>query len=124
MIRRNLVLVLLAVFALMVPHTAFAGDVVKGKSVYELNCSSCHGATGKADGPVGQALNPSPRDFAAAEFKFDADKNGTKGEDADLVLVTKNGAMTYGGSPLMAGWPTLSEEDVTNVVAYIRSLAE
>lgn len=124
MIRRNLVLVLLAVFALMVPHTAFAGDVVKGKSVYELNCSSCHGATGKADGPVGQALNPSPRDFAAAEFKFDADKNGTPGEDTDLKLIITKGAAPYGGNPSMAPWGHLSDADVDNVIAFVRSLKQ
>ena len=115
-------LALLAVLA--APAVVLAGDAAKGKTIYELNCSSCHGPTGKADGPVGQALSPPPRNFAAGEFKFDADKSGKPGEDADLVLVTKNGAMAYGGSPLMAGWPTLSDEDVDHVIAYIRSLAE
>lgn len=98
------------------------GDPAAGKKIYETNCLSCHGPEGKGKGPVGAALNPSPRDFTQANFKFDADEDGTAGTDADLALVIQNGAGAYGGSPLMAPWPTLSEQDVQNVIAYIRSL--
>jgi mono/diheme cytochrome c family protein len=103
---------------------ARAGDAAAGKAVYDVNCTSCHGPAGKGDGPVGSALNPAPRDFSVGDFKFDADKNGTPGEDADLALVIQRGAAAYGGSPLMAPWPTLSDADVENVVAYIRSLKQ
>ncbi len=104
------------------PNAASAADAAAGKAVYTTNCVSCHGATGKGDGPVGAALNPKPRDFSTGEFKFDADKNGTPGEDSDLKLVIKNGAAAYGGSPLMAPWAALSDSDVDNVIAFIRSL--
>lgn len=98
------------------------GDAAAGKKIYETNCLSCHGPQGKGKGPVGAALNPSPRDFTAGNFKFDPDKDGTAGTDADLTMVIENGAAAYGGSPLMAPWPTLSDQDVENVIAYIRSL--
>lgn len=103
---------------------ASAGDAAAGKKIYETNCISCHGPAGKGDGPVGAALTPRPRDFSKAEFKFDTDKDGKPGSDADLVLVIKNGAGAYGGSPLMAPWPTLAEADVQNVIAYIRTLKQ
>jgi mono/diheme cytochrome c family protein len=106
------------------PSDASAQDAAAGKTVYTTNCFSCHGATGKGDGPVGAALNPKPRDFSTGDFKFDANKDGTPGEDADLTLVIKTGAAAYGGSPLMAPWPTLSDADVANVIAYIRSLKQ
>ena len=32
------------------------------------------------------------------------------------------GALAFGGSPLMAGWPTLTDEQVADVIAFIRSL--
>lgn len=108
----------------LVSSEAAAGDVAAGKAVYDVNCSSCHGPTGKGDGPVGAVLNPKPRDFSAGSFKFDADKNGKPGEDADLKLVIQKGAAAFGGSPLMAPWPTLSDDDVANVIAYIRSLKQ
>ncbi len=99
-----------------------AGDAAKGKVIFTTNCASCHGESGKGDGPVGAALNPHPRDFTKAEFKFDAAKDGKPGSDAALTNVIKNGAGMYGGSPLMAPWGgTLSDADIQNVIAYIRT---
>ncbi|MDJ0790240.1 MAG: cytochrome c [Myxococcota bacterium] len=115
---------LIAVAALAIAAPSWAGDAAAGKAVYDTSCASCHGPDGKGDGPVGAVLNPPPRDFSAGDFKFDANKNGTAGEDEDLALVTRKGALTYGGSPLMAGWPTLTDEQVADVIAFIRSLKE
>lgn len=118
-----LVIPLVAIgFAL--PGSALAGDAAAGKTLFEANCASCHGTSGKGDGPVGAALNPPPRDFTVGDFKFDANGDGTPGEDADLTLVIQKGAMAYGGSALMAPWPTLTDEQVTDVIAYIRTLKQ
>ncbi len=114
----------MALPVLMAPAAALAGDAAAGKTVFEANCASCHGLTGKGDGPVGAALNPKPRDLSKGEFKFDADKDGTAGGDEDIALVIKNGAFAYGGSALMAPWAALSDDDVANLVAYIRSLKQ
>lgn len=103
---------------------AQAGDLANGKNVYTTNCQSCHGATGKGDGPVGAALNPRPRDFSAGDFKFDTDGDGKPGTDADLQNLIKNGASKYGGSALMAPWGHLPEKDIADVIAYVRSLKE
>jgi len=103
---------------------AAADDLAAGKLLFETNCASCHGLTGKGDGPVGAVLTPRPRDFAKAEFKFDTDADGEAGTDADLQNLVKNGAMAYGGSPLMAPLPHLSGDDVTKIIVYIRSLKE
>ena len=109
-----------AVAALLAPASALAD----GKATFDTNCASCHGVSGKGDGPVGAALTPAPRDFTVGDFKFDADGNGTPGEDADLEAVITQGAAAFGGSPLMAPWPTLSDDDVAAVVAHIRSLKQ
>jgi mono/diheme cytochrome c family protein len=101
---------------------ASAADAAAGKKIYDTNCLSCHGPTGKGDGPVGSALNPRPRDFSTAQFKFDANKDGKPGTDADLTMVIQKGAGAFGGSPLMAPWPTLKPEEVANVIAFIRTL--
>jgi mono/diheme cytochrome c family protein len=107
---------------LCVPGAATAGDAAAGKDVFVANCASCHGEGGKGDGPVGAALNPPPRDFTVGDFKLDTDGDGKAGTDKDLENVIHNGAMAYGGSPLMAPWPTLSDAQVADVIAYIRSL--
>jgi len=110
----------LALAALATP--ALAGDAAAGKTTYETLCLSCHGATGKGDGPAGAVLDPRPRDFSIGEFMLDADGDGSPGSDADLKLVIQKGAAAYGGSPVMAPWGHLSEADVDNLVAYVRSL--
>ena len=117
-------LLLTGIASLALAGSAWAADPAAGKALVEANCASCHGESGKGDGPVGAALNPPPRDFTVGEFKFDANGNGTPGEDEDIVLVIQKGAMAYGGSALMAPWPTLSDDQVVDVVAYIRSLKQ
>lgn len=114
--------VALAASALFAPVAASAaGDATAGKVLFTTNCESCHGASGKGDGPVGAALQPPPRDFTTADFKFDTDGDGKKGTDADLKNVIKKGGMAFGGSPLMAPWPALSDAELANLIAYIRS---
>ncbi len=102
--------------------SAQAADAEAGKIQYDQLCFSCHGTTGKGDGPAGAALNPPPRDFSAGDFLYDADANGTPGEDADLSLIIKNGAATYGGNPMMAPWGYLGDDAIADIVAYVRTL--
>jgi mono/diheme cytochrome c family protein len=122
---RMKLLAIAALAALLAPGAALAaGDAAAGKTVFTTNCASCHGETGKGDGPVGAALQPPPRDFSAAHFKFDTDDDGKTGTDEDLKNVIRKGGAAFGGSPLMAPWPTLSDEDVNNLIAYIRTLKQ
>ena len=62
-----------------------AGDPAAGKAKFDLFCASCHGAGGMGDGPAAPK-DPSPRDFTKGAFKYDADKDGKPGSDADLDL--------------------------------------
>ena len=112
-----------ALATLLAPAGAQAGDAAAGKAPYTTNCVSCHGETGKGDGPVGQVLQPPPRDFSVGDFKFDTDGDGKPGTDADLKAVIAKGAGAFGGNQMMAAWSgVLSDEEIDNVVAYIRSL--
>ena len=114
-----------ATAVLLVPSAAPAADAAAGKATFATNCESCHGASGKGDGPVAVAIDPPPRDFSLGEFKFDTDEDGSPGTDADLKNVISNGAGTYGGNQMMAPWGgTMSAEDLDNVVAFIRSLKQ
>jgi len=124
MIRKLTALVIfLAATSIGLAGSAWAGgDAAAGKVLFEANCASCHGVSGKGDGPVGAALNPPPRDFTVGAFKFDPNGDGTPGEDADLVQVIKKGAMAFGGSALMAPWPTLTDAQINDIIAHIRTL--
>lgn len=99
-----------------------SADAAAGEATYKTFCFSCHGLTGKGDGPAGAVLNPKPRDFTVGDFKLDADGDGTPGTDADLALVIRNGAQRYGGSPLMAPWGHMTDQQIADLVAYVRSL--
>jgi high-affinity iron transporter len=46
---------------------AAAPDAKVGASVYAAQCASCHGATGKGDGPLAARLDPKPIAFADRE---------------------------------------------------------
>ena len=110
----------------LLPAAALAqGDAAKGKELFSGmgTCWTCHGQAGKGDGPASAALNPKPRDLTTGDFKFDADKNGTAGEDADLSMVIKQGPAPFGGSNAMPTFAHLSDEQVADLVAYIRTLS-
>ncbi len=118
------IIVLTAITALALPAVATAGDAAAGKVVFDTNCMTCHGMTGKGDGPLSAALDPKPRDLSTGEFKFDTDGDGSPGTDTDLKNVITQGATAFGGSPLMAPWPALGDADVANLIAYLRTLKQ
>lgn len=95
-----------------------AGDAAKGQQVYQIYCTTCHGAGGKGDGVVGKTLTPPPRDFTVGEFKFG-------GSDQELFDTISNGAASKGGSPLMAPWgAVIPEQDRWDLVAFVRTLRQ
>ena len=109
--------------ALVIPATALAsGNATEGKKTYDLLCGICHGLTGAGDGPAGSAIDPPPRNFTLGEFKFDADKDGVTGTNEDLSIVIKKGGVSFGGNPVMVPWSSLSDAEIANVIAYIRTL--
>jgi mono/diheme cytochrome c family protein len=89
-----------------------------GKARYDALCASCHGASGKGDGPVAAALNPKPQDHTDG-------KHMNELTDQFLFDIVKGGGVGVKKSPLMPAFGTqLKDEDVWNLVAYIRSLAQ
>jgi mono/diheme cytochrome c family protein len=109
--------------ALLIPATVAAGgNAAEGKKSYDLLCTACHGISGAGDGAAGLAIDPPPRNFKLAEFKFDANKDGVTGTDEDLFIVIKKGGVSFGGNPVMVPWSSLSDAEISNVIAYIRTL--
>ncbi|MBI5469631.1 MAG: c-type cytochrome [Deltaproteobacteria bacterium] len=88
-------------------------SVAAGKEIYfgKGICFSCHGDTGKGNGPSGAGLDPRPRDFTSIAWQ----KVRT---DAEIYTVinegTQFGMMAYGNS--------LTEEERWDLVNYIRTL--
>ena len=95
---------------------AVEADAKAGKADYQIYCASCHGETGAGDGPLGQVLNPKP-----ARHDDGAYMNPLT--DDYLFKVIKFGGTSVGKSPMMAPLG-LSDQQIHNVIAFVRSLAE
>ena len=96
---------------------AAGGDAAKGKEIYAKSCASCHGTTGKGEGAAAAALNPKPKDLTDKAYV-------SKLDDKYLQNVISKGGAGVGKSPLMPPWSTFKDEDVQNLIAYIRSLGK
>lgn len=91
-----------------------------GKATYDSKCVECHGVAGKGDGPAAAALIPRPRDFTTGKYKIRTTESGTGPTDDDLIQSVRQGL--YGTS--MSGWDRiLSEQEIRDVVAYVKSFA-
>jgi mono/diheme cytochrome c family protein len=88
-------------------------SVAAGQTLFIANCASCHGPTGKGDGPVGLTLNPHPADLSQHAIP------GVH-TDAQLYEWITNG---FPGSAMPAWKATLSDTDRWNLVNFIRTLA-
>ncbi len=93
------------------------GDAKAGKVKYDANCVGCHGATGKGDGPAAAALNPKPQDHTNGKVM-----NALS--DKYLFDIIKNGGAAMKKAPFMpASKKKLTDQEIWDVVAYIRSIA-
>ena len=90
-------------------------DVIKnGKELFNANCVTCHGETGKGDGIAGSALNPKPRNFTS-ESNW---KNGRK--LSDIYKTLDEGV----AGSAMIPYNFLSIEDRLSLIHYIRTFAD
>jgi mono/diheme cytochrome c family protein len=99
-----------------VQHAMGAGNVPAGEKLYQTRCSPCHGPDGKAATPTAQALNPKPRDHTDGTYM-----NQLSNEH--LAKVTKNGGPAVGKSPIMPAHTDLNDQQIEDVIAFVRTLA-
>ncbi len=98
------------------PPAAIAHDplLVAGRAVFLARCVSCHGESGRGDGPIAKGFtNPPVGDLTDATWKY-----GDRPEQV-LTIVAK-------GSPTgaMPGWGTaLGASDLRAASAYVYHLA-
>ncbi len=102
-------LILVAVVAIPAIYAA-GGDAAAGKAVFDKRCATCHGPDGAG------------KDAIAKMFKVEMHALGSKEVqalgDADLKKVIGE------GKGKMKPVKDLSEADVSNVIAFVRSLAK
>ncbi len=89
-----------------------SGNPQQGKVLFEENCMECHGRSGDGSGPIGYFLAVRPADLLSVESRMKT--------DAELFAIIKEGIRF----DEMHGWEgLLSDQDIHDVVGYIRTLA-
>ena len=90
-----------------------AGKVLFLKTAQPVACVMCHGEQGDGKGLMGAALMPPPRNFTCGAMMKDV-------PDGQLFWIIKNGSPGTG----MMSFASLPDEQVWQLVHYIRSLAK
>lgn len=86
-----------------------AQDAANGEKVYKAKCASCHGPDGKGETAAGKATRA--RDLCSAEVKKETDAGWT-----EIIVKGKNKMPAYDKK--------ITETDVKDVIAYMRSLCK
>ena len=88
-------------------------SVAAGKKLYEAQCATCHGVTGKGDGKMAASIpDPKPSDLTDASWKHGS-------TDGEVFTLIHDGAKGTG----MRGYAArMKPDDIWNVVNYLRTL--
>lgn len=91
----------------------------EGRAAYARHCSGCHGANGDGAGEAARFLDPKPRNFVEADFKFSSTRSGELPTDADLARTIKKGLR---GSA-MPSWHLLPDRTVDALIVYLKTFS-
>ncbi len=94
--------------------------IPRGKTVYERECATCHGISGKGDGEAAYLLFPRPRDFTSKVFKFRSTFQGDPPKRSDIVRTLRLGLP---GST-MPSFISLPDSDLQALTEYVLSLSK
>lgn len=90
-----------------------AGERLYQETAKPLACVQCHGKDGSGRGLLGTGLVPQPRNFTCGKMMKDL-------PDGQLFFVIKNGSQGTG----MIAFPNLSDEQVWQLILFIRQFAK
>lgn len=97
--------------------TSWRGDAVNGKKLFETTCVPCHGIEGKGNGPASKGLNPPPRNFTDKSLM-------SKMDDEHIFKTIRGGGAAVGKSPVMPAQPQFTDQQLKDLIAYVRHFSE
>lgn len=86
--------------------------IAKGKTLFAVNCASCHGVDGYGNGPAAAALNPKPRNYHEGYWRYG-------GGVARIVQTISTGSP----GTAMAAFTNIPFEDRFALAHYVRTFA-
>ena len=88
---------------------SLSGDAANGEMYYMQNCTACHGADGKGDGPRAYFIYPRPRNFhhPASKARFSR---------AELFNAIKKGVS---GREMPAWEKVMSDQQIADITEYV-----
>jgi cytochrome c oxidase cbb3-type subunit 2 len=128
-ITRSLMLAAFGV-ALAIPSVALAqdtgahvdgmtGNAAAGKEFYRRWCVGCHGPEGNGEGENAPYVDPRPRDFTTALFRWRSTPTGSLPTDEDLYNTITRGVV----DTLMPTWRPLTPQTRVDLLAYIKTFS-
>ena len=94
---------------LMTPSTALTA---RGKTLFESNCTACHGPKGRGDGPAAATMSPPPRNFTSPD-------GWTNGYNEPAIFKTLSEGVN---GTSMSPFDYLPKKDRMALVQYVQSL--
>src|SRR5215470_2902648 len=112
------ILLCMMLYALATVHPAATatGDAEAGKAIYEHVCVGCHGPTGQG-GRMAAMLTVPPRNLADQAYM------GTRSDQQLFDVISKGGVVAGLSAAMTAFGGQLSEQQIWDTVAYVRTLA-
>ncbi len=96
------------------PFEPTPATLALGASLYADNCASCHGPTGKGDGPDAAFYDPAPADLAWLSERPMGQR------DAFLYWTVAEGGMQF-DSAMLPFRDALTEDEIWAVVTYLKA---
>jgi len=91
----------------------YPSDVIRGKTLYARHCLECHGSGGRGDGPAAASLKIPAADFHRFRSFLKSDE--------ELLRTIEHGIVF---SPMHAWRGQLTDEEMQDVLAYVRLLSQ
>ena len=111
--RLRVVMIVSLAMPAMLPAQEYPPDLSRGKAVYERHCLSCHGTSGRGDGPAATSLRVAPANFQRFGSFMKSDE--------ELLRTIEHGVVF---SPMHSWRGQLTDEEMLDVLTYVRFLSQ